>query len=367
VKKLQIKNAMQKLRVHWKLIIAAALVAVLVGTGCYFWQKAKKPASLGKTVTIKRGTIRSLVQSTGSVAAVNPVDISAKITGRIVEVRVNENDSVTAGQVLIVLDDSHYRALAAQAAARLDVCRKNYERMQTLVAVGGAAQKKLDGTKMEWQVAEADYSMALSQVNDAIIRAPISGTVVGKPVPAGQSVSSGLSSPMVLMSIADVSRLELQVQVDEADIGKIKTGQKVGFMIDAYPDKMFMGLITTISEKANVQQNVVYYPVVISMESAQGLFKPGMTVRVTVVTGQKKDVLTVPALAITSRQGGSYVKVVENGQARETLITKGMMGTDRVEVTSGLQEGDQVLLPPGLTGGMTGLPGLGAPGGGHHH
>ena len=355
------------LRCHWKVIVAAALVAVITGTFFYYWQKAKKPASLGKTVTIKRGTIRSLVQSTGSVAAVNPVDISAKITGRIVEVKVNENDSVTAGQVLIVLDDSHYRALAAKAAAMLDVCRKNYERMQTLVTVGGASQKQMDAAKMEWQVAEADDAMARSQVNDAIIRAPISGTVVGKPIPAGQSVSSGLSTPMVLMSIADLSRLELQVQVDEADIGKLKTGQKVGFMVDAYPDKMFMGLITTISEKANVQQNVVYYPVVISMESAQGRFKPGMTVRVTVVTGQKKDVLTVPALAVTSRQGGSYVRVVENGQTRETMITKGMVGTDRVEVTNGLQEGDQVLLPPGVMGGMTGLPGLGAPGGGHHH
>ena len=366
MKKLLLKKVRQIPRGYWKSFIVAVLVMLTVVGGFQYWRQTVKPATLGKTVTIQRGTIRSLVQATGSVAAVNPVDISAKITGRIVEVRVNENDSVSAGQVLIVLDDSHYKALEAQIAARLAVCRKNYERMRALTALGGVTQKQLDGTKMEWQVAEAEYNMALSQVSDTIICAPISGTVVGKPVPAGQTVSSGLSSPMVLMSIADISRLELQVQVDEADIGKIKTGQRVGFMVDAYPDKMFMGLITLISEKANVQQSVVYYPVVISMETTQGRFKPGMTVRVTVVTGQKKNVLTVPALAITSRKDGSYVKVVENGQARETLITKGMVGTDRVEVTGGLQEGDQILLPPLANAGMMGVPRMGVPGGGHH-
>ncbi len=262
-------------------------------------------------------------------AAVHSVDISSKITGRIVEVRAGENDVVTAGQVLIMLDDSHYKALMEQAAARLEVCRKNYQRMQKLTSVGGAPQKELDGARMEWQVAEADYSIALSQVNDAVIRASISGTVVGKPVPAGQTVSPGLSSPLVLMTIADVSRLELQVQVDEADIGKIKAGQKVGFMVDAVPNKMFVGKIAILSEKANIQQNVVYYPVTIALESANTTFKPGMTVRVTVVTGQKKDVLTVPAVAIAARPDGSYVKVVKNGQVREVMITKGLIGTDR--------------------------------------
>jgi RND family efflux transporter MFP subunit len=353
-------------KIYWQVLVVAILAAAIAGAGFFYWQKAKNPAVIGKTVTIKRGMVRSMVQATGLVAAVHSVDISSKITGRIVEVRAGENDVVTAGQVLIVLDDSHYKALMEQAAAQLEVCRKNYERMQKLTSVGGAPQKELDGARMEWQVAEADYIIALSQVNDAVIRASISGTVVGKPVPAGQTVSPGLSSPLVLMTIADVSRLELQVQVDEADIGKIKAGQKVGFMVDAVPNKMFVGKIAILSEKANIQQNVVYYPVTIALESANTTFKPGMTVRVTVVTGQKKDVLTVPAVAIAARPDGSYVKVVKNGQVREVMITKGLIGTDRLEVTSGLQEGDQVLLPSGAAGGMMGMPRLGVPGGGHH-
>lgn len=350
----------------WQVGLAMILVAAIAGGGYYYWQKSKKPPSFGKTVTIKRGMIRALVQATGSVVAVDSVDISSKITGRIVEVRANENDSVTAGQVLIVLDDSHYRAVAEQAAARLNTRRRDFERLQKLAAVGAIPAKELDSAKMEWQVAEADYSLALSQVSDAVIRAPISGTVVGKPIPAGQTVSPGLSNPLVLMTVADVSRLELKVQVDEADIGKIKSGQKVGFMVDAVPEKMFAGKITTISEKANIQQNVVYYPVTIAVDAAAAPLKPGMTVRVTVVTGQKRDVLTVPALAISARPDGSFVKVLANGQTQEVKITKGLIGPDRVEVTNGLREGDQVVLPPGATGGMMGLPRMGPPGAGHH-
>lgn len=353
-------------RSSWQVWLAVILVAAMAGAGYYYWKKANKPPSLGKTVTVKRGMIRSLVQATGSVAAVNAVDISSKITGRIVEVSVAENDFVTVGQVLIVLDDSHYRAVAEQAAARLDTRRRDFARLQKLAAAGASPLKELDTARMEWQVAEADYAIALTQVKDTVIRAPVSGTVIGKPIPAGQTVSPGLSSPLVLMSVADVSCLELQVQVDEADIGKIQSEQKVGFMIDAVPEKMFAGKITSISEKANIQQNVVYYPVTIAIDAAAAPLKPGMTVRVTVVTGQKRDVLTIPSQAISARPDGSFVKILANGQPQEVKITKGLIGPDRVEVTSGLEEGDQVVLPPGATGGMMGLPRMGPPGAGHH-
>ena len=353
-------------RRYWQVWLVVILIAAITGAGYYYWKKMNKPPSFGKTVTIKRGMIRSLVQATGSVAAVNSVDISSKITGRIVEVRVAENDVVKAGQIVILLDASHYRALAEQASAKMNTRRRDFERLKKLAAVGAIPPKDLDAARMEWQVAEADYTMALTQVEDTVIRAPVGGTVVGKPVPAGQTVSPGLSSPLVLMSIANVSRLELQVQVDEADIGKIKSGQKVGFMVDAVPGKMFAGKIAMISEKANIQQNVVYYPMTIAIDEAAAPLKPGMTVRVTVVTGQKRDVLTVPAIEISARPDGSYVKILSNGQTQEVKITKGLIGMDRVEVADGLQEGDQVVLPPGSKGGMMGLPRMGPPGAGHH-
>ena len=349
-----------------KILIGLLLVAVIMGAGWVYWQKSAKAKPLGRTVTVKRGTVRSIVQATGSVAAVDSVDIGAKITGRIVDVRVQENDRVHVGQVLAVLDDSHYRALVEQADARREVSRKNYERLKLLAVAGGIARKELDAARMEWEVAAAEYEMSAAQLTDTVIRSPIDGIVVGKPIPAGQTVSSGLSTPMVLMTVADLARLELQVLVDEADVGKIRIGQKIGFTVDAYPRKMFMGEILSISSKATLQQNVVYYPVTISPQGQQADLKPNMTVRVTVVAAQKKNVLNVPAVAIANRGRQAFVRVPDGDEIREVDIQKGLIGTERVEVAAGLQEGDKVLLPPGAKGGMSGMS-MGLPGGGHHH
>ena len=349
-----------------KILAGLLIAAMIVGIGWYCRQKGAKAMPQGRTVTVKRGTVRSMVQATGSVAAVDSVDIGAKIAGRIIDVRVQENDRVHAGQVLAVLDDSHYRALLEQADARLEVGRKNYERLKLLAAAGGIARKELDVARMEWEVAVAEQEMAAAQLTDTVIRSPIDGIVVGKPIPAGQTVSSGLSTPMVIMTIADLARLELQVLVDEADIGKVRAGQKVGFTVDAYPRKMFMGELTNISAKATLQQNVVYYPVTISLQGEQADLRPNMTVRVTVVAAQKKDVLSIPAVAIANRGRQAFVRVLDGDETREVDIQKGLIGTERVEVAAGLREGDKVLLPPGAKGGMSGMS-MGLPGGGHHH
>lgn len=349
-----------------KVLVAMLIVAAIAGTGWYYCRKNAKATPLGRTVTVKRGMVRSLVQATGSVVAVDSVDVSAKITGRIIEVRVRENDRVHVGQVLAVLDDSHYRALTEQADAKREVSRKNYERLKLLAVAGGIARKELDAARMDWEVAAAEYEMAAAQLADSVIRSPIDGIVVGKPIPAGQTVSSGLSSPMVIMTVADVTRFELQALIDEADIGKIRTGQKVGFAVDAFPRRMFMGEITSISAKAAQQQNVVYYPVTISPKGAQPDLRPNMTVRVTLVAAQKKDVLNIPAVAVNNRGRQSFVRVLDGDEIREVDIRKGLAGLDRVEVVDGLREGDKVLLPRGAKLRMSGMS-LGLPGSGHHH
>ena len=362
----QMKKNTYRVQFVSKILAGLLIVAIIVGTGWYCRQKGAKATPLGRTVTVKRGTVRSIVQATGSVTAVDAVDIGAKIAGRIVAVRVHENERVHVGQVLAVLDDSHYRALVDKADSRREVSQKKYERLQKLAAAGGIAWKELDAARMEWEVAAAEYEMAAAQLADTVIRSPIDGIVVGKPIPAGQTVSSGLSTPMVMMTIADLARLELQVLVDEADVGKVRIGQKVGFTVDAIPRQMFMGKILSISSKASLQQNVVYYPVTISPQGKQGNLKPNMTVRVTVVAAQKKDVLNVPAVAIANRGRQAFVRVLDGDDIREVDIQKGLMGTERVEVADGLREGDKVLLPPGAKGGMSGMS-MGLPGGGHHH
>ena len=217
---------------------------------------------------------------------------------------------------------------------------------------------------MDYEVARATYEDALSNLEDTIIKAPIAGMVIGKPIPAGQTVSPGISNPMVLLIIADLNKMQIEALVDESDIGKIKLDQKVSFTVDAYPDKTFAGKVATISNKANVQQNVVYYGVLIDVESPEGLLKPTMTARVSVHIGERNNVLIVPALAIKDNRGQRFVQVLRKGQTQPEAvkIVTGLSSEDRIEVVSGLKEGETLVLPQSGGAGSNRIPG-GGPGG----
>jgi len=171
--------------------------------------------------------------------------------------------------------------------------------------------------------------------------------VIGKPIPAGQTVSPGISNPMVLLIIADLARMQISALVDESDIGKVKLGQKVTFTVDSFPDKTFTGKVAIISNSANIQQNVVYYPVYIDVDSPEGLLKPTMTARVSIHIGERNNVLVIPTLAIKDNKGQRFVQVLRNGQSQpeSVKIVTGMSSEDRIEVVSGLQQGDTIVLP----------------------
>ena len=350
------------------LTVLLGLILACGAVGYYYAPIRSGSSSQEKTVTVKRGMVRSVVQATGSIVPVNPVDISSKVTGRILEVRVQENEFVRKGQVLVVLDGSHARTALEQAEAKLKNYTDDYARMQQLAQVGGIAVQKLDAARMNRDVARSCRDAAEADLLDTVIRAPIDGTVVGKPIAAGQTVSPGLSSPMVLLTLADISALQIEALADEANIGGVKVGQKAGFTVDSFPNKMFMGVISRISHKANVQQNVVYYTITVKFAPGKMPFKPGMTARVTAVTGERKNVLMLESAALRrdARQH-LYVKAMVEGIVKDVPIQLGIEGSDRVEVAGGLNEGDTVIFPPGVKTGMSGLPGLGAPGSGHGH
>lgn len=331
---------------QYKLWIAALIVLIVTAKfGSDYYTKSNKPAITGTVVTVERGDIQSLVSATGTISPVNSVDISSKITGRIVEVKVNENDIVKEGQVLILLDDAHLQTTVSQAKAKLANSAANYERNKRLADIGAISVQQLDASRMEYQVALAAYDDATSQLEDTIIKAPVSGIVIGKPIPAGQTVAPGISSPMVLMTIADMSKMQISVQVDESDIGRVKNGQKVSFTVDAYPGKTFTGVVSNVSNKATINQNVVYYPVTVDIDNPAGLLKPTMTARVSVHVGESKNALVVPLSAVKQTKGQHYVQVMKDGKPQNVNVELGLASDDRVEITSGLKDGDKVLLP----------------------
>ncbi len=336
----------EKSKQYKKWIIWLVLLALVAAGGVVYYNKKHTAAVVEiKTSTVGRATITSTVSATGTISAVNSVEISSRVTGLISQLNVKENDLVKAGQVLVVLDDSSLRAQLAQYQAQMANYAAIYERSKELAAIGGQSEQQLDTDRTNYLVAQSNYNNYALQLDYYVIKSPIDGVVVGKPTPAGQTVAQGISTPQVIMTIADMSKMQIKVMVDETDIGKIAPGQVVSFTVDAHADKTFSGKVTSISKSATTTSNVVYYPVYVDVDSPQGLLYPTMTARVTITVGQSQKALAVPLSAIKEEKEQKYVQVMVNGKPEKAVVKVGLSDDEQVEIISGLQEGDIIVLP----------------------
>lgn len=340
------KNIISKIMQYKKKILFVLVLVLLASTGYIaYFKNNTKLAVAGTSVSVERGDIQSVVSATGTISAVNSVDISSRVTGLITEVKVNENDTVKAGQVLIVLDNTSLKDQLAQYHAQLENYTATYERSSKLASIGAESVQQLDSDRTNYLVAQATYNSYASQLEYYTITSPVDGIVIGKPTPAGQTVAQGISTPQVIMTIADLSKMQIKVLVDESDIGKITQGQKVTFTVDAYPNKTFTGAVTLVSKSATTQSNVVYYPVYVDVDSSQGLLFPNMTARVTINIAENKNTLVIPLTAVKENNGQNSVQLMVNGQPQNTPVTIGLTSDDKVEIVQGINEGDQILLP----------------------
>lgn len=343
--------------VSYKKTISMGIIAVaaIAGGGYYYHIKSQPVAAPQPTVRVERRDLTSVVEATGTIKAVDSVDISSKITAHIKEVKVKENEEVQAGQVLVILEDTQMQAQVTQAKERLDNAALKYQRTSRLTQIGGASQEALDNASMEYNIAKANYDEVMSKLDDTVIVSPMTGSVIGKPLSAGELVAQGVNNPTVILTVADMSKMQIEANVDQTDIGKIVLGQKVSFTVDAYPDKQFQGTVSTISRKATVSQNVTYYPVTIDVTDSENLLYPGMVARVSITVSENKGVLTLPLAAIRSDKTGKYVIVVgPNGQRQNVPVKTGNTGDDRVEIISGVNEGDKVVVSQVTTKTQTG-------------
>lgn len=352
----------QKVKNHKTIIITLIIAAAAMAGGGYYYQSKSKVTTVPQQTTqAERRDITSVVAATGTIKALNTVDISSKITARIKEVKVKENEQVEAGKVLVILEDTGLQAQVTQARERLDNAALKFQRTSRLTTIGGSSKEQLDNASMDYNIAKANYDEVMSKLDDTVIVSPIAGSVIGKPLSAGEMVAQGVNNPTVILTVADMSKMQIEANVDQTDIGKIALGQKVTFTVDAYPGKEFSGYVTTISRKATVSQNVTYYPVSIDVTNAENLLNPGMVARVSITVSESKGVLTLPLSAVRSDKTGKYVVVIgPNGQTQNVPVTTGSTGDERVEITSGLNEGDKVVISqvktqsPGQTGNQQG-------------
>ncbi|MBP2645622.1 MAG: macA 4 [Firmicutes bacterium] len=326
-------------------LMAVLILAVLAGGGTIYYHKTSTPAVAATTITVGRGDIQSTVSATGTVKAVNSVEVGSRVTGLISEVKVKENEQVKKGQVLFVLDDSAVRAQLAQYRATMEKTAAIYERSKSLKAIGGESDQQLESDYTDYLVAKSNYDNYATQLKYYVITSPVDGIVIGAPTPAGETVVQGISASQTIVTIADMSVMQVKVLVDESDIGKVKVGQSATFTVDAYTDKTFTGKVASISRDATTSSNVVYYPVYVNVDKPEGLLFPTMTARATIQVGESRNVVVVPLAALRSDKGGQYVQVVVNGVEEKRMVTLGLRDDENVEVLSGLADGEVVVLP----------------------
>ena len=347
-----------------KIAIAAVVIAACAFGGYTYsqsQQKAKQAAAV-ETAEVVRKDLKSTVSATGTISPVDSVEVSPKITARISQVLVKENDHVTAGQTVAILDGKDFEAQRDQAQYKVTNTKVEYERAEQLYNLGAGTKQDLHTAKFNYDTALSTLSEAESDVAETVITAPMDGVVVGEPKTVGTMAVQGNSNPTVIMRIADTANKQILAQVDETDIGKVQVGQEATFTVDAYTDRTFTARVTKISQtdtsntwdtnsstssssssSSSSSASVIYYYVTLDVNDPDDVLKLGMTARVDITTSEKQDALVVPIAALKTNDSGSYVvRVNDDGTTEQVPVKTGIYSSDYVEILSGLTEGDKV-------------------------
>ncbi|MHB8079487.1 MAG: efflux RND transporter periplasmic adaptor subunit [Candidatus Krumholzibacteriia bacterium] len=298
--------------------MAILIVAVLVAAGGFYaWRSAKarnaKPRY--RTEAVQRGDIKVQVTATGNLQAVTTVLVGSQVSGTISALFADFNDRVHNGQVLAQLDPTFLKAQVAQSRAdlqRVDVQVRQAEldsaRVFPLLSGGLVSVADIDASRTALDEARASRSSSAAALDRAetnlryaTIHSPIDGVVISRDVDVGQTVAASLSAPTLFTIANDLQKMQLEVAVDEADIGMVRGGQHATFSVDAYPTEQFRGVVHQIRLAPETVQNVVTYTVVILVENPEEKLLPGMTANVSILVDEAKDVLKVPALALRFR------------------------------------------------------------------
>jgi len=338
----------------WGIILLA--ICIIAGGYYYYNQKAMKNAKPQYTTgKVEKGNIKTEISATGTINPVKYVDVSTNVAGTLIDVLVNENDYVEAGQVIAHIDTRELQANADDTYAVMENARKDVERYEILASQDAVARQTYDNALKQYRSALASYQKASANLSDATITAPMSGTIIGTPLKAGQTISTGISTQMIIATIADLKNLEIYLTVDETDVGNVKKGASVNFTVDAYPGKTFTGTVTAVSKgtKGNLgttSSSVVYYTVKVAIPENQATdLLPTMTARATIFGDEQRDALLVPLTAVRTDKTGEYVYVIKNGQPERVGVKTGITGESSIQVVGGLSEGDEIVVSGDVT------------------
>ena len=309
-----------------KKIIIAAIIVVLIGSGLLIYYKTKNNGVQYKTVPIQNGSLRATVTATGTVNAVKTVLVGTQVSGTLKELHVDFNSQVKKGQVIAEIDPASLQAQVDQARANMLAAKANVEkakatledskkardRNRQLFSKDLIAKSDLDTSEathdsnsaqvnsVTAQVAQTEAALRFAETNLGYTKivSPVDGIVVSRSVDVGQTVAASFQTPTLFTIAQDLTKMQIDTNIDEADIGKIKTEQDVEFSVDAYPDRTFHGIVDQIRIAPITVQNVVTYDVVIKVDNSDLTLKPGMTANVSVVVANKEKILKIPNAAL---------------------------------------------------------------------
>ncbi len=352
-----------------RIVALLVLVAVVAGVVALVRKAMKPRVTTYETAQVRRADISVVVTATGTVQAVKTVQVGTEVSGRVAAVRVTFNEPVTVGQVLVEIDPEQLQgrvrearaqgavahaavqqADAALAAARITLARVEQLRQREIVsqadldtarAAIARAQAGLASARAQSQVAAAGLSNALTQLGKSVIRSTINGVVLSRNVEPGQTVNGQFQTAQLLTLAEDLTHMELRVDIDEADIGRVRERQLATFTVAAYPGRHFDARVEELRNAPRTVQNVVSYEAVLSLDNAARLLRPGMTATVSVISDRRPDVLAVPNAALRFMPMGRDAEEQRKrlGQTRHVWI-EGAGGTLRpIPVTTGVTDG----------------------------
>ena len=355
-------------RKKWWVLLVAVIV---IGANMIFGGEKKATKSGYSTVEITRGDMRQIVSATGEIQPVNTVNIGSQVSGTIDNIYVDYNSKVKKGDLLLTIEPSVLKAQVEEAKASLEsaesrarLAKSEYLREKTLFESDFIARADLEKAQASYEQAQQDvvrmksqYERAQTNLGYATIKSPVDGTVISRKVDVGQTVAASFQTPDLFEIAEDLSKMQIETSVSEADIGMVKEGQRVTFTVDAYPNKTFEGRVHQIRLSPTTTSNVVVYTVVIEVDNSDLSLMPGMTAFVTIIVDERFNTFKVQNSAFLVRSFDSFgvetngatpathLAIMRNGKITFVEYSKGLVGaTDTEIIADGIEEVDKIVV-----------------------
>ena len=362
-----------------KRYVITALVAIAV-IGGTITSSAIKNRVHYETTPITQCTITQVVEASGTINPVNTVSVGSTVSGLIKAIYVDYNSVVKKGQLLAQIDPANFEAAVQQNQAQInsaesdmakiqavtEMSRKTYSRYKNLYKKNFIAKSELDQAESDYLSNLAQIGAARAKINQARasnktamtnlgytkIIAPVDGTIISREIDLGQPVAASFQAPELFSIAQDLTKMQIEVNVSEADIGKVKEGQQVTYTLDGYPDRLFYGKVTQVRISPTTVSNVVTYSVIVGVDNKDLTLKPGMTANVSIITSKSEDVLCAPSVALKytpETDGKKYQSqglwILANKKPQRIDIETGASDDTNIEVKSDkIKVGDKVII-----------------------